>query len=151
MAYWYRSCDPGVRIVSGDDTASRNEMLFIQVVSMFQIAALQHMGKLPNPVTNKVERDLEQARISVDILGMLKEKTKGNLSENEEEFLGKVVFESQMNYLDELKKPEGREKGSSDATGGVEGERAEPTEKGTDDPTEGDSAPSGPEEPNRKD
>ncbi|UCH85539.1 MAG: DUF1844 domain-containing protein [Candidatus Latescibacterota bacterium] len=85
---------------------SQNEILFVQLVSMFQVAALQHMGKLPNPVTNAIERDMEQARISVDMLGMIKEKTKGNLNKNEEEFLHKVVFESQMNYLDELKKPE---------------------------------------------
>ena len=89
-----------------DRNESQNELLFVQVVSMFQVAALQHMGKLPNPVTNTIERDLEQARISVDILGMLKEKTEGNLSDNEKEFLGKVVFESQMNFLEELKKPE---------------------------------------------
>ena len=137
--------------MSGDDTASRNEMLFIQVVSMFQVAALQHMGKLPNPLTNKVERDLEQARISVDILGMLKEKTKGNLNENEKEFLGKVVFESQMNYLDELKKPEEQEKEASDAAGGGEGGPGESSQKQTAEPTEGDSAPGGTGGSDRKD
>jgi len=84
------------------------------------------MGKLPNPLTNTIERDLEQARISVDILGMIKEKTKGNLNENEAEFLNKVVFESQMNYLDELKKPE--EPKEADTGGGAAAESEQATE-----------------------
>jgi hypothetical protein len=131
--------------VSADEKLSQNELLFVQVVSMFQVAALQHMGKLPNPVTNKIERDLDQAKISVDILGMLKEKTKGNLSENESEFLGKAVFESQMNYLEELKRPEEENAESTDATEtdagdgarSVDGEESEPA--GDDVPEEGNS------------
>jgi hypothetical protein len=114
--------------VSNDKNSSQNELLFVQVVSMFQVAALQHMGKLPNPVTNTIERDLDQARISVDILGMLKEKTEGNLSDNEKEFLGKVVFESQMNFLEELKKPEEPKASAEEAAETDAGGRAEPSD-----------------------
>jgi len=89
--------------VTDDAKVSRDEMLFLQVISMFQVAAMQQMGKIPNPMTNEIEKDLDQAKMSVDILSMLKEKTRGNLSKREEEFLGKLVFECQMNYLDELK------------------------------------------------
>ena len=92
--------------MEGDEKVSREEMLFLQVVSMFQVAALQHMGKIPSPLDDKIERDMVQAKMTVDILGMLKEKTKGNLSKREEEFLNKAVFESQMNYVDELKRSE---------------------------------------------
>ena len=120
--------------MSDDRNPSQNELLFVQVVSMFQVAALQHMGKLPNPVTNKIERDLEQARISVDILGMLKEKTEGNLNDNEKEFLGKVVYESQMNYLDELKKPEEQSASADDTTETEPGDRAEPSERENSEP-----------------
>ncbi|UCG51668.1 MAG: DUF1844 domain-containing protein [Candidatus Latescibacterota bacterium] len=113
------------------DENKQNEFLFLQIVSMFQVAALQQLGKLPNPVTNKIERDLEQAKMSVDILAMLKEKTKGNLSEQEEEFLGKVLFESQMNYLDEIKKPGGEE---SEKTEGETEEKAESSNEKTSEP-----------------
>lgn len=61
------------------------------------------MGKIPNPMTNEIEKDMDQAKMSVDILAMLKEKTKGNLSKHEDEYLSKLVFECQMNYVDELK------------------------------------------------
>lgn len=88
-----------------DEQLSRDEVLFLQIVSMFQVAALQQMGKIPSPLTGKTERDLEQAKISVDMLGMIESRTKGNLTEPEKEFLEKVLFESRMNYLDEMKRP----------------------------------------------
>jgi hypothetical protein len=122
--------------VSDDKNAAQNELLFVQVVSMFQVAALQHMGKLPNPVTNAIERDLEQARISVDILSMLKEKTEGNLNDNEKEFLGKVVFESQMNFLEELKKPEEPKSSTEKAAETETGDSAEPSERETSEPAQ---------------
>ena len=46
---------------------SRNEFLFAQLVAMFQYAAMQQLGKVPNPVTGQIERDLEQARVSIDM------------------------------------------------------------------------------------
>lgn len=96
-----------------DEQLSRDEVLFLQLVSMFQIAALQQLGKIPSPLTGKTERDLEQAKISVDMLGMVEARTKGNLTEREKEFLGKVLFESRMNYLDEMKKPAGEQGGGT--------------------------------------
>lgn len=103
--------------MQSDEKVASNEMLFAQIVSMFQVAAMQHMGKIPNPITNEIERDMEQAKISIDILGMFQEKTKGNLSEREEEFLKTALFEAQMNYVDELKRSKeeaGREEGGGD-------------------------------------
>ncbi len=48
------------------DTVEKNEMMFVQLVSMFQAAALQQMGKIKNPVSDKVERNMEQAQLSID-------------------------------------------------------------------------------------
>lgn len=81
-----------------------NEMLFMQVIMMFQGAAMQQMGKLANPASGKVEQDLDQAKMSIDILGMLKEKTQGNVDENEGKFLDHVLYELRMNYVDEVNK-----------------------------------------------
>jgi hypothetical protein len=82
------------------------EMLFLHLVALFQGAAMQQMGKLPNPLTQKIERDLEQSKMSIDILDMLKEKTKGNLSNTEQDFLDKLLFELHMNFVDESGKPD---------------------------------------------
>ena len=83
----------------------KNQALFVQLVSMFYTAAMQQMGKLINPITQKVERDLDQAKISIDILGMLEGKTQGNLADEEQRFLEHALFELRMNYLEEAKKP----------------------------------------------
>jgi hypothetical protein len=91
----------------GDEigTKARHEMLFVHLIALFQSAAMQQMGKLPNPLTNEIERDLEQSKLSIDILDMLKEKTKGNLSATEADFLDKLLFELHMNFVDESGKP----------------------------------------------
>ena len=79
-------------------------LLFTQLVLSFQAAAWQQMGKVPSVVSGKVERSLETAKFSIDMLGMLEEKTKGNLSEEELKFLRHILFELRMNFLEEQKK-----------------------------------------------
>jgi len=86
-----------------EDEKKQDETLFLQLVLMFQTAAMQQMGKLLNPLTKKIEKDLNQVKFSIDILGMIQQKTKGNLTEEEEKFLEHVLFELRMNYLDEVK------------------------------------------------
>jgi hypothetical protein len=85
---------------SGVDTG----LLFTQLVLSFQAAAWQQLGKVPSMITGKVERNLEMAKHSIDMLGMLEGKTRGNLAENEEKYLKHVLFELRMNFLEEVKK-----------------------------------------------
>jgi len=85
---------------------SRNEALFMQLVATFQFAAMQQMGKLPHPVTGAIERDLGQARASIDMVEMLRVKTEGRRSARESELLDKVLFELRMNFVDEAKRAE---------------------------------------------
>ncbi len=83
----------------------KHSAYFMQLVLIFHTAAMQHMGKLKNPMTDKIERDLMQAQAAIDILDMLKEKTKGNLNADEERFLTTMVQELKLNYVDEINKP----------------------------------------------
>jgi Domain of unknown function (DUF1844) len=83
----------------------KDELLLTQIALMFQTAALQQMGKLKNPVTDAVERDLGQARISIDILDVLHRRMKGNLTETEERMFTNVLRELRLNYVDEAAKP----------------------------------------------
>ena len=78
---------------------------FYQLILMFETAALQQMGKLVNPLTGKIERDLEQAKFSIDVLGMLEEKTKGNLTEKEQRYLQGALSQLRLNYVEEANKP----------------------------------------------
>lgn len=89
--------------------------LFLQLVAMFQFAAMQQMGKLPSPMTGEIERDLAQARVSIDMLEMLQARTESHRSAMESEYLDKVLFELRMNYVDESKRPAETDQGSSDA------------------------------------
>ena len=86
-------------------------MLLLQLVAMFQYAAMQQMGKLPNPVTGKTERDLAQARMSIDMIEMLQNRTQTGRSARESEFFDKMLFELRMNYVDESKRPPETESG----------------------------------------
>ena len=86
------------------ENPEKSEMMFIQLIAIFQAAALQHMGKLKNPASEKVEKDMIQAQLSIDILDMLKVKTKGNLSAEEERYLSSMLQDLKLNYVDELAK-----------------------------------------------
>ena len=85
-------------------TYDKNSVLFTQLILSFQASAMQQMGKIKNPFTDKIERNLSQAQMSIDMLAMLQEKTKGNVTEEESRFLDHVLFELRMNYVDEMEK-----------------------------------------------
>ncbi len=81
-----------------------NEVLFIGLILNLQASAMIALGKIANPVSQKIERNLDQARMTIDMLGMLEERTKGNCTDEETKTLQKALTELRMNYLDELKK-----------------------------------------------
>jgi hypothetical protein len=82
----------------------KQQVLFMQLVLTFQQAAWQQMGKIPDPIHNKITRDLEQARHSIDLLDMLKTRTQGNLDAEEASFLEHILRELKLNFVDELDK-----------------------------------------------
>lgn len=85
--------------------SDKDAALLMNLILMFQASAMQHMGKLKNPVTDKIERDLEQAQFAIDTLDMLANKMKGNLKIEEERLLSSVLQELKLNYVDEMSKP----------------------------------------------
>jgi hypothetical protein len=103
------------------DDSERDNALFVNLVLIFQSAAMQQMGKILNPLTGKVDRNLEQARFSIDTLSMLKEKTRGNLSPDLERLLDSTLLQLRMNFVEESRVEEqptsGREQASADETG----------------------------------
>jgi len=111
------------------ETNAKDTALFMQLVMTFQAAAWQQMGKIKNPVTDKIERTLDQARYSIDMLEMLRSKTKGNLSDDEAKFLNHVISELQLNFVDELKKEEkAKEEGKKSDDKGKEESKSEAKE-----------------------
>jgi len=88
---------------------------FLSLVLSLQSAAMYQMGKIISPVTGKIERDMEQARFSIDLLTMLQEKTKGNLLAEEKKILESAVYNLQMNFVDEMNKDKTAAKSSDDS------------------------------------
>ncbi len=68
-------------------------------VTTLSLQASIDLGEVPNPLTNKKEENLVQAKFLIDTLGMLKEKTKGNLTPEEANFMENVLYELRMQYI----------------------------------------------------
>ncbi len=67
-------------------------------------SALMDLGQAPHPETGSVATTLPMARQTIDLLAMLEEKTKGNLTGDEERLLTQILFDLRMRYI-ELSKP----------------------------------------------
>ena len=88
------------------DQPTPDEQLLLQLTSSLATGVWVAMGKLANPVTGKVERNLAQATYSLDTLEMLSTRTAGNLADWEEEYFSQILTDLKINYLEEQKKGE---------------------------------------------
>jgi hypothetical protein len=88
------------------DASEKQSALFVQLVIMLHAAAMQNMGKIKNPVTDAVERSLPAAQGMIDLLDMLRARTRGNLTPEEAKLLDQMLHEVRLNYVDEMNKPE---------------------------------------------
>ncbi len=63
-------------------------------------SALVHLGEIPEPDTQIVRLDLPMAKQIIDTMGMLQEKTCGNLDPDEDRFLKSVLYDLRMRYVE---------------------------------------------------
>jgi hypothetical protein len=61
------------------------------------------LGQMPNPVTQKMDENLGHAKLIIDTLGMLKEKTQGNLSSEEDSLIDSYLYDLRLSYLSKTK------------------------------------------------
>ena len=88
-----------------EESASLSEReMFLGLVQSFQSAAMQQMGKVMNPFTQKIERDMAHAKLSIEMLQMLKKRTSGNLTAQEGRFLDHVLTELRLNFVAEVER-----------------------------------------------
>ena len=76
---------------------------FATFVLSLSHSALMHLGEAPDPETNKVATNLALAKQNIDLLGLLEEKTKGNLTGDEERLHAQVLFDLRMRYVERSK------------------------------------------------
>ena len=63
-------------------------------------SALMHLGEAPHPDDNEAHVSLSLAKQTIDLLGLLEEKTKGNLSGEEERLIGQILFDLRMRFVE---------------------------------------------------
>ena len=76
---------------------------FIEFIMMQAQQAALFLGRLPNPQTGKSEPNLAVARMLIDQLEMIREKTRGNLNHEETEILASILSDLQLGYVQATK------------------------------------------------
>lgn len=123
-------------MTASEEEAKYDEARFLALISGLSGSAMQHLGKIVNPLTGKIERDLQSAKGTIDLLLMLREKTKGNLSDREEKTLNALLGSLQLNYLDEVKAEAEKPREEPEEKPPEEKEGEKPEEKAEEKPEE---------------
>ena len=79
------------------------EQLFDNLISSLVHSVWISLGKIKNPMSDKIERNLFAASMNIDMLDMLYKRMDGNLSEQEDSYLSHILSELKMNYIEEKK------------------------------------------------
>ena len=82
------------------------QQLFDQLISSLVHSAWVYLGKVKNPMNDKLEKNIDQASVQIDMLDMLFKRMTGNLSEKEEQYLSNIIRELKMNFVEEKNNPE---------------------------------------------
>ncbi len=96
---------------NGDNISEeqQQQLLFMMLVQQHQQIAMMGMGKIENPNTGEVERELKSAKFAIDTLVMLQEFTEGNLPKELKNYLTETLNNLRMNYADEQEKNDASE------------------------------------------
>jgi hypothetical protein len=89
---------------SGAEQEVLPEINFSAFVISLSTQALMHLGEIANPMTGKVEIDVPVAKQMIDILAMLKDKTRGNLNASEDRLMEDILFDLRMKYVEAVEK-----------------------------------------------
>lgn len=92
----------------GDAAVHRDELPsidFSTFIISLSTQALMHLGEMSDPVTGNVEKDVAVAKQTIDIIGMLSEKSRGNLDETEEQLVKEVLYNLRMRYVEAVRTP----------------------------------------------
>jgi hypothetical protein len=76
----------------------QQQLLFMMLIQQHEQIAGMGLGRIPNPVTNKTEMDLQSAKYAIDTLMMLQAFTKGNISTDMNEFLEQTLTRLRIDY-----------------------------------------------------
>jgi hypothetical protein len=95
-----RGAKPPPAARSDEDRVPLPEITLSTFIMSMSTQVLMLLGEIPNPADNTTRRDMAAAKQVIDILGMLKEKTRGNLESNEEALFDNVLYDLRMRYVE---------------------------------------------------
>jgi len=75
------------------------EINFVNFIFSLSTSALIQLGEIQDPITQQIAKNLPLAKQTIDLIGMLKEKTKGNLTSDEEKLLDGLLYDLRMRYI----------------------------------------------------
>jgi Domain of unknown function (DUF1844) len=87
-----------------DETQALPEINLSTFIISLSTQALMHLGEIANPLTGQIEVDTAVAKQMIDIIGMLREKTRGNLNAGEDRLIEDILFDLRMKYVEAVKK-----------------------------------------------
>jgi hypothetical protein len=79
------------------------EVNFSSLIFSLSSSALLHLGEIDDPQTGEKREDLPMAKHSIDIISMLKDKTKGNLDDEEQKFINSILTDLRLRYVKSVK------------------------------------------------
>ena len=95
-----RSAAAGSEAYPSEAGAEMGEISFGAFLMSLSTEALVHLGEMADPSSGQAQRDLAMAQQLIDILGMLREKTRGNLDHDEQALLDAILFDLRMKYVE---------------------------------------------------
>jgi len=87
----------------GDHLMGLPEITFSTFVLSLSSSAMVHLGEAPDPSTGKIAIDPQMAKHTIDILGMLQEKTCKGLTDEEKKLLCDMLYALRMKYVNSVK------------------------------------------------
>ena len=86
------------------EPGSLPEIDFGMFVMSLASSVLVHLGEIDHPDSRERAPNLQLAKQTIDILGMLREKTRGNLTQEEAQLLDNLLYDLRMKYVDAKKR-----------------------------------------------
>ena len=120
------------------DQVSKHDQVLLTLAMNLQGGAMVQLGKLADPISGEVTRNLDGARYAIDVLEMLQAKCTDNSDAEIVGMLDRLVMDLQLNYMEEMKKDQAP---STDETGSDDEPSADAaTTEATDEPADDETA-----------
>ncbi len=83
-----------------DEVPANFDLNFVSYITSLGYQAMIFLGVIPNPITNEIQKNINQAKLIIDTLVMLRDKTVNNLTKEEDDLLNSSIYELQISFIE---------------------------------------------------